>query len=350
MKQKIYILFILLLAIATISSIEGITNSGGRNGNWANAPGDSGFCGVCHTSAGSGSITLTGVPTSIVPNQTYNMTLTINDPGAVVGGFQIVATNGSNNALVGSFNTDGETKLNSTSRLVQNAAKAFVGGSVSWNVSWTAPATVGSNQVQFYYAGNAANGNGGNGSGDNGYAGNTANIPLPVELSAFSASQSDEFIVLKWQTSTEVNNKGFEIQHSVNGKKWEAVGFVEGKGNSFENNNYEYIDDRELIGKQYYRLKQIDNNGQFEYSKTINLVIEYLNKEVVIFPNPVDNQFTIINGKGTVTIYNMMGQPIKSLIINDVRDIIPVGDLAKGQYILEVIEEDGNRKTKRFVK
>jgi len=131
MKQFTLILTLLLLGV-----IISISSSGGRSGNWANAPGDNGYCNACHTSSsGSGSITLTGAPSSYQPGQTYNMTLTLNQAGAVVGGFQIVATNGMNNSNIGTFNPGTNQGINNVSRLVQTTPKSFTFGSVSWPIS-----------------------------------------------------------------------------------------------------------------------------------------------------------------------------------------------------------------------
>jgi len=81
-----------------------ISSSGGRDDNRANAPGDSNYCAACHTAATSGgNIMLTGVPGSYTAGTTYPFTLTLTDADAIVGGFQIVATNGANNTQVGTF-------------------------------------------------------------------------------------------------------------------------------------------------------------------------------------------------------------------------------------------------------
>ncbi len=104
--------------------------------------------------------------------------------------------------------------------------------------------------------------------------------PLPVELTSFSGFVNNHNIKLNWATATEVNNYGFEIERNtplnplsrgeVEGM-WEKIGFVNGNGNSNSPKSYSFIDDDVSAESYLYRLKQIDNDGQFEYSKTIEL-------------------------------------------------------------------------------
>lgn len=159
-----------------------LSNSGGRNGNFASAPNDSGNCGNCHSGGNNtngGNITLTNIPNQIAPSTIYNMTLTMNDPTAVVGGFQIVATDGTTNTQSGTFSViPGETKLNNVDRLVQSTPQAFNSNEVSWMIEWTSPATLPSNEIRFYFAGNAANGNGARDVGDFTYSSSSSVIPF----------------------------------------------------------------------------------------------------------------------------------------------------------------------------
>ena len=101
--------------------------------------------------------------------------------------------------------------------------------------------------------------------------------PLPVELSSFSAIVLENSVKLNWRTETEVSNYGFEIKlrdhtstlHRLTGL--ELLGFVEGHGNSNSPKDYSFIDQNVSGGKYSYRLKQIDTDGKFEYSKVIEV-------------------------------------------------------------------------------
>ena len=197
------------------------------------------------------------------------------------------------------------------------------------------------------------------------YEGSVA--PLPVELIYFKGKSTTEGSLLTWQTATEENNEGFEIQHSTNGRDWENIGFVLGNGTTQEIQNYQFIDQNPKSGINYYRLKQMDLptgqaglptgqagfDGQFEYSQIVNITIEqYNNSTISIFPNPVQDELNIIGGQGQATIYNLLGQSMKQFTINTEQSTINVTDLPSGQYILHIQSREIGRTiaTQRFVK
>lgn len=338
-----------------------MSNAGGRPGNYANAPGDGAYCMDCHLSVGAGNITLTGTPSSYENGQTYNMTLTLNDAVAVVGGFQIVATNGTNNTLVGSFNPGGGQTLNDVSRLVQSTPANFSGGSVSWPISWTAPPSGAPANVQFYFAGNAANGNNMNGLGDNAYFSSSASIPLPVELSYFEVSpMKNEIVKLNWQTQSEESSDYFEIQRSQNESEFESIGRIFSAGNSTEINEYEFEDKFPILNKvSYYRLKQVDLDGKFAFSNVKSVKMER-DGTLNIFPNPIkDYQVLNIsypnnnNLEKRVHIVNSMGALVfESILINKNEEDSYNFDLPKlpvGIYFVSVFENQNLVEVKKLL-
>jgi lysophospholipase L1-like esterase len=125
---------------------------------------------------------------------------------------------------------------------------------------------------------------------------NAIESSLPVELTSFNASTVNNKVRLKWRTETEVNNYGFEIQR--NGKK---IGFVAGYGNTNSPHNYSF--EYGLGGK--FRLKQIDSDGTFSYSKEIEIAL----KNYQNYPNPF-NTSTIIPYEKALTIYNSLGEKL----------------------------------------
>lgn len=174
---------------------------------------------------------------------------------------------------------------------------------------------------------------------------------LPVELTTFEGAATAAGTRLTWQTATEKNNEGFDIQRSTDGKAWETIGFVQGQGTTQEAQNYTYTDEAPLTGTSYYRLKQVDFDGAFEYSEVINITIEqYSNKTIAIFPNPVSDELNIENGQGQATIYNAIGQPVRTFDINETTTTINVEDLPKGQYLLSIQKANGEVITQQFVK
>ena len=149
--------------------------------------------------------------------------------------------------------------------------------------------------------------------------------PLPVELSSLSAAVVGSSVKLNWRTETEINNYGFEIERKIgNGQplvgNYETIGFVNGNGNSNSPKNYTFEDNSLLPGKYSYRLKQIDNDGQFEYSKTIQVDFNSPKKFELTqnYPNPFNPVTTIsweIPKEGLVTlkIYDILGKEIYTI-------------------------------------
>lgn len=335
-----------------------MSNRAGRPGTWAGAPGDSGTCATCHTSSGTGNIALTGAPTSYVSGQTYNMTLTITDASAIVGGFQIVATNGINNTQVGTFTADVGQSVNDVSRLVQSTAKAFSGGSVSWPISWTAPSSGAPANIQFYFTGNAANDNFGNGAGDVGYAGNTGNISLPVELSFFEAQAiEDDMVQLTWQTQSETNNDYFEIQRSHNddGTEFESIGLIRSAEHPNQINNYQFEDRTPILNEySYYRLKQVDYDGKFSFSNIQSVKIDQ-QSSFDIFPNPIRKGQSLnityptsSSAQRRVHIVNHTGAIVHELTINGSQEI-DLPELPGGIYFVSIYENQNRVEVKKLL-
>ncbi|MBV6422036.1 MAG: hypothetical protein DAHOPDDO_03324 [Ignavibacteriaceae bacterium] len=147
--------------------------------------------------------------------------------------------------------------------------------------------------------------------------------PLPVELSSFTAKASNDQVHLRWETKTEVNNFGFEIERASTSpvQEWIKIGFVEGNGNSNSPKEYSFIDKNVLSGNYAYRLKQIDTDGQFKYSPEVNVVVEVPTDYALEqnFPNPFNPSTTIkfsIPEAGMVklTIFDLLGQEVKILV------------------------------------
>jgi hypothetical protein len=136
----------------------------------------------------------------------------------------------------------------------------------------------------------------------------TSAYPLPITLSKFKVNPTTgNQAVLTWTTSQEISNIGFEIQKSINGNDFEKIGFVDGAGNSNQVKNYQFTDTH-FTQSAYYRLKQIDQNGDFSFSQT-----EYSQKigEVNVFPNPIQNfihvQLQDKTEKAKLTLRNLQG-------------------------------------------
>ncbi len=178
---------------------------------------------------------------------------------------------------------------------------------------------------------------------------------LPVELTYFEGSNTGEDIVLKWATATESNNEGFEIQRSYDGSGWKTIGFVRGVGTTQETTqHYSFIDQQPLVGINYYRLKQIDFDGRFEYHKVISIEIESSDSDVILFPNPVTSDMNVYlpstwEGNSSIEIIDISGRIIKQDVIIGVTHNLDVSKLGNGYYVMRIIN-NRNVSTKYFVK
>ena len=162
------------------------------------------------------------------------------------------------------------------------------------------------------------------------------NNALPVELISFQGEAAPNGNHLTWRTASEETNDGFEIQRSKGALDWERIGFVEGKGTTANFNSYEFIDNAPLIEQNYYRLKQIDLDGKFEYSKIVSVYFMEKNK-VSIFPNPTSGKLEIIGEElegSAIKILDTTGRLIRSLILSGSE--LDISDLPNGLYFIQI--------------
>ncbi|MGK0390785.1 MAG: hypothetical protein ACI94Y_003545, partial [Maribacter sp.] len=143
------------------------------------------------------------------------------------------------------------------------------------------------------------------------------NIPFPVELLNFEGELRGQEVVLDWATASELNNNGFDIERLSNDNTFERIGFVRGQGNSTVKNNYTFTDRNLIGGILYYRLKQIDVDGSYDYSKIIEVEIPN-EKDVYIYPNPFRSVISfelsesLLDKEINISIYNLQGQLVKN--------------------------------------
>lgn len=169
---------------------------------------------------------------------------------------------------------------------------------------------------------------------------NIVNTYLPVELCCFKADlMPTQQVNLTWKTVSEINNSHFNIEHSTDGETFRKIGQVEGHGTTSEEKEYQFTDTKPKQGENYYRLQQVDFDGQFEYS---NIVIVELTDTPVypvsIYPNPVQDVLTIDFGDYTIEqsmkILDSQGKVVRVLDISSHQ--IKVEALSKGVYVLVI--------------
>ncbi len=144
---------------------------------------------------------------------------------------------------------------------------------------------------------------------------------LPVELSSFTHNVFQNKVSLNWATQTETDNLGFEIERSVAGADFEKVGFVEGSGTTVVAQSYSFEDNSLQPGAYSYRLKQVDLDGAFDYSESIQIEITAPKNFTIAqnYPNPFNPETKIDytlpeNANVSIAIYNLKGQFISQLV------------------------------------
>jgi len=150
----------------------------------------------------------------------------------------------------------------------------------------------------------------------------TSDSNVPVELESFTGKVSGGNVTLEWTTATEINNQGFEIQKGFN-SEFRSIGFVDGHGTTTETRSYIFIDRNVDAGSYNYRLKQIDFNGNFEYSPIVNVEVSAPNEFSLSqnYPNPFNPSTKIdfslaVDSKVTLKVFNVLGQQV-ALLANE---------------------------------
>src|ERR1035437_5643412 len=178
---------------------------------------------------------------------------------------------------------------------------------------------------------------------------------VPVEFTSFSGLYINNSVRLIWSMATEINNQGFDIERN-NNSSWEKIGFIEGKGNSTTKNNYSFEDKNPIGYTLQYRLKQIDNNGNFKYSTVVEITAIQKDFSIGNYPNPF-NPSTKIRYSVTsesminLVIYNIIGERIDELK-NETQHLGTYeinwngGGHPSGIYFLSIVESPINRSAK----
>jgi hypothetical protein len=176
----------------------------------------------------------------------------------------------------------------------------------------------------------------------------TLDVIVPVELTSFSAASDKNDVILTWNTATEVNNQGFEIQRKTSGE-YERIAFVEGRGTTTEVQNYLFRDKNLLSGSYTYRLKQTDYDGSFAYSDEVEIDIDqpsvfYLGQN---YPNPFNPSTNIkysipADGNVSLKVYDLLGKEVATLVNEPQQagtfDVVFDGaNLASGVYYYQLI-------------
>lgn len=181
-------------------------------------------------------------------------------------------------------------------------------------------------------------------------------VVVPVELSMFLAQKKNDYIELVWTTASEINSDYFEIQKSDNGSSFITIGKVQAAGNSSSTIEYAFIDRAPYAGHNYYRLKNVDFDGTYDFSKIELVDYEGTSREISIAPNPAYNSITVksseIPNGGKISIFTLDGRLVNALLLRKNGPIvkeIDISTLPKGNYYLQ-FQVNGKILTENFTK
>lgn len=178
--------------------------------------------------------------------------------------------------------------------------------------------------------------------------------PLPVTLIGFAVSLEGQTAQLSWSTTSEQNSSGFDIQRSANASEWTKIGFVASQSlgkNSTSRLQYKFTDVTPVKGLNYYRLKMVDLDGTFAYSR-IQSVSQEDNQALALYPNPVANKLLLKNEQkqkiSQVLILDLAGRALIN-IASIPSDGIDVSSLPAGSYIVDLKMSDGSHSKNKII-
>lgn len=173
--------------------------------------------------------------------------------------------------------------------------------------------------------------------------------PLPVTLANFQAIREGSVAFLAWSTTEETNSDRFEIERSENGGNWQLIGTVQSAGESKVLLRYQFVDSDPVPGENLYRLRLVDSDGTFAYSRVRSVRFEHLENRMA-YPNPASDKLYIrdLAKVSSVRIIDMNGRAVmQSQGLKD--RALDTGKLATGIHVLEITWRDGSRTVQRII-
>ncbi len=166
---------------------------------------------------------------------------------------------------------------------------------------------------------------------------------IPVEMTNFDATAAQNTVKLNWLTASEKNNGYFDVERSGNGRDFSKIGQVKGNGTTAKLTKYAFVDESPLATVNYYRLKQVDNDGKSSYSATVSVNVKASGKQLSIFPNPANDRLNIASDRfdteGSLEIYDLAGRLVLSNKMTASQ--LDISRLNAGLYQLRLLDKTG---------
>ncbi len=173
-------------------------------------------------------------------------------------------------------------------------------------------------------------------------------VALPVTLTSFAAAREGTTALLKWTTTEETNSEKFQIEHSLNGLNWNAVGSVEANGESAVLLHYSFVHTGPVNGENLYRLKMVDQDKTFAYSSIQSVTFDGIQGQNIVFPNPASERIHLgvkdIRSLTYVRIYDLSGKAVYSANGKGISKTIDISAFGSGSYVVEILDQSGKVK------
>ena len=186
---------------------------------------------------------------------------------------------------------------------------------------------------------------------------NVGQALLPIELVSFTGQLVGEEVLLRWQTATEENNDYMAVEHSTDARRFTEIGRLKGAGTTLEPQAYQLWHERPQPGLNYYRLRQVDFDGQAHYHGTVSVEVKGGKGGWSVYPTATANQLMVqldapSEEPGELAIYNLYGQAMQRVAVpaGFLRQELSVAQLPAGQYLLQWRTGQGTAAVQRFVK
>lgn len=177
--------------------------------------------------------------------------------------------------------------------------------------------------------------------------------PVPVIFNSVTANVKGSGVLVNWSTSSEINNDRYDVERSTDqGRNWIPIATVKGRGNYSSLAQYQAYDAKPSIGRNLYRIKQIDFDGRSKYSVTVGIQVETGSTNISVLTNPIRDRIILdfLSDKNQMTgisLIDITGKPVLKTNVaimkgSSRKEINVPASLGKGLYILQVVDEEGN--------